>query len=685
MKRIKYLFMAVVAMAAFAACSDNCDTTDGVDAGLEGYYFPGASTIKLAMDATSAQIPVARMSAGAAETISLAVDAPAIFNVPTSVTFADGAKEASLNVTFDNADVEIGEEYELTIELADLSMGTPYGASVYDVVLTIPAPYTSLGNASFSDPWNFEDDVMTVAVEQNDLDGDTFRLVNPYEAMGSAASSPYLVFRMLKKGSTLAGVTIEDDDLVYFEPTCDGYFHSNYGSYEWLYHPAHFASLTDWSYNRVLSWQSNGLPAVVQLAPYYYMPGIGGWNYSTTNGAVTIVFPGVVVADFSVEVAYSGYMTDPKGNRSAVASVTLGKDILSSSVAMAATDDPEEVLEAIVNETIDYQTLNASGDVMFPLTEDGTYTIVAVTYGRNSDGAIAVQETAYTTFNFFAGNDTRTPIDKDYTLEDLYGFEKEDICKTWNMYAIDIYGDSGEREFFGELEFSEGEPIYNEEYDYDMDIVNVSGLALGYVKDDTTPWEYDEGILYNLGRNEAFGMVNTGSGPMYFGAFVYEANEGGIWFDSNDWIMVAGLVEDGYMAIVSAYDGYNFCGYDFGAFTAAEMGNSTYAGSFGIGYYDIILQDPAVVDGGAETYAATAAVASTTRTQLQSLVKDMKVASGNMVELRGRERMRALISEMRIGKKADKAQSEVVATGKVGVARRGMAAPTTISATAKLR
>lgn len=674
MKRLKYLFMAVSAMAAFAACSEDCDIAAG--SGTEGIYFPGTSKIELAMDATSAEIPLSRMSAGGAETVNFIVDAPEIFNVPTSASFADGSKDTSFTITFNNEDIELAEEYEITIELADLTKGTPYGASTYTFIMTIPPPYTDVGNGkkgSYYD-YMFDDYSYPVVVEQNDLDPTTFRVTGYYEDFGPDAMP--VEFRILQVGETLNGVTIDRDDLVYYSRINTGYFHSTYGDFIYIYHPSAFSNAAgepafpDWTYNRVLSWQDNGLPAVVQLAPYYYIPAAGGgWNYTSTNNTITIVFPGVVVADYSIEVTYSGYMTDPKDNRKAVASVKLGKDIQSARVAMLATDDPNEVLEGIEEGTIEYQTIFASGNVEFPLEEDGTYTIVGVTYAKNEDGVVESQEAAYTTFKYVSGSDTRTPIEKEYTLEDLYGFEKADICKTWNMYAIDLYGDSGEREFFGQLEFSEGEPIYNEEYDYDMDIVNVSGLTLGYIQDDTTPWEYDDGILYNLGRSEAFGMINTNSGPMYFGALVYEANEDGIYFDM-DWVMVAGFVEDGYMAIVSTEEDYNFCGYDFAAFKAAEMGSTTYVGSFGIGYYDIILQDPAAATSN---YAVTrtAVSANTTRTQLHTLVKDMKVASGNMVELRGRERMHALINELRANKKAAAEPTiEVIAAQKLGAANR---------------
>ena len=47
-------------------------------------------------------------------------------------------------------------------------------------------------------------------------------------------------------------------------------------------------------YNCVDSYQENGLPAVVYIAPWWYMNGVGGYNYSTAQ-YVELIFPGVEI------------------------------------------------------------------------------------------------------------------------------------------------------------------------------------------------------------------------------------------------------------------------------------------------------------------------------------------------------------------------------------------------------
>ena len=521
--------MAVSAMAAFAACSEDSDTNAG---GTEGIFFPGKTTIELAMDATSAEIPVARMTAGAAETVNFVIDAPEIFNVPTSATFADGSKETSFTITFNNEDIELAEKYKLTVELADMSKGTPYGASTYTFIMTIPPPYTDVGNGKKGSYYDYMfEDVSSVLVEQNDLDPTQFRVSGYYEDIGPDAMP--VEFRILQIGETISDVTIDRDDLIYYAPINTGYMHPTYGDFIYIYHPSAFVNSTtgkpafpDWSYNCVLSWQDNGLPAVVQLAPYYYIPAAGGgWNYTTQKNIITIVFPGVVVADYSIEVTYSGYMTDPKDNRKAVASVKLGKDIQSARVAMLATDDHNEVLEGIEEGTIEYQTIFASGNVEFPLEEDGTYTIVGVTYAKNEDGVVESQEASYTTFKYSGGAQETWSLvgigDYTYTIFFVDEDEEPAIDPDLELYRSDSDPTRYKIEHWG----------YDVDFYFTMDedgAIMVDDQYIGYDHPSYGEVWVDDLVDYTGSPN--YGVSEYEDGVFYF-AVVYYVDAGEFGYD----------------------------------------------------------------------------------------------------------------------------------------------------------
>ena len=175
-------------------------------------------------------------------------------------------------------------------------------------------------------------------------------------------------------------------------------------------HPCGFKSTgadeNNWVNNRVAIWQDNGLPAIVEIAPFYYMDGLGGWN-KTAAPTITIVFPGYDPKDYAVEATYAGIFTDTEGVVFGEAEVTLGEDI-EGGVAILIPGESEEDIEAAI------ETLQAGEDesivafegstVRVPLPEGaqtGKYTIVV--------GGVAedeVQEVAVTSFYYQAGEVT---------------------------------------------------------------------------------------------------------------------------------------------------------------------------------------------------------------------------------------------------------------------------------------
>ena len=99
---------------------------------------------------------------------------------------------------------------------------------------------------------------------------------------------------VMHPGDTLAGQNITVDDLVYFSSTSTGSKHPYYNATVWIHQPARFSSMSTqdcWLHNRVIEYQENGLPGRIQLAPFYFMDGIGGWDYTQYDGIVFIDFP----------------------------------------------------------------------------------------------------------------------------------------------------------------------------------------------------------------------------------------------------------------------------------------------------------------------------------------------------------------------------------------------------------
>ena len=145
--------------------------------------------------------------------------------------------------------------------------------------------------------------------------------------------------------------------MVYFDDYNTGYHHATYDADIWWYHPSKLSSTgpeSFWLHNIVLAYKEDGTPGQIQLAPRYYMVGVGGWNPSQNDGVVVITFPGFTPKDYSVDMSVSGIYTDLEGNAFAAVESTLGADATNvKAVVVSASDNANTVAESIAAGTMD--------------------------------------------------------------------------------------------------------------------------------------------------------------------------------------------------------------------------------------------------------------------------------------------------------------------------------------------
>ncbi len=335
-----------MACATIVACDNKFDDYEPatVETGAQVYFSSESATSLSILGKTSASVEVMRIDA----TNEVKVPIVAViseeyadaFTVPATADFKAGAKKTTLTITFDTDKLTYGETYKVELTINDQANTTAYGSNSLTLKLEYPEPYTSIGKGTFHDTWMFEN-AYTVEICQNDLDPNSFRMIDPYsEGLQKEGYAPdyvkegpaeYVDFRILKKGDVFKGVTITQDDLVVWNMFRTGYFNTNYNDEVYVIHPSSFTSMATedkWLLSKVLSYQENGLPAVVQFAPMYYMLNNGGWNYTTQEGAYTIVFPGVVLKDYSLELAYGGFVVAADDETTyPVARVAFGEDV----------------------------------------------------------------------------------------------------------------------------------------------------------------------------------------------------------------------------------------------------------------------------------------------------------------------------------------------------------------------
>lgn len=329
-----------------------------------------------------------------------------------------------------------------------------------------------------------------------------------------------------------------------------------------------------------------------------------------------------------------------------------GKEIVSGFYALIETEKMPENMDEYLSKSgkeftaAQLEQINGTGysGVIGNLVGGTEYTLVVKAF----NGYVSAYATASATTN-----GTAHPLKRAYTASDLseIGGGKTELFKTWNYYAKCLNEEGtglvSKREYLGQVEFKENTADDNAEEE--LDAIDVTGLTAHAAKalnfDDTMTFMYDEGLVYTLGAqafDASFQGMPLGILYMFGGMKVYPDI-------SLNVALVGGLVEEGYLAFVSS-PAYTSQGVDFNGFALAAFADNTYAEYVGSleSYSDIILVDPAVDDTTpAETASKTVSLKS-----LRNLAANAATPN-NFVELRGRERMRALIDEMKANRSAE--------------------------------
>lgn len=431
MNKIKNILSAMLLLSlplAFSACGDDVEYSPADKPGNEQVYFPSTmpKQVNLKRDATSFEVTLTRVNTQEAIMVNLETeDKSGLFTIPTSASFEAGKDAAIITIGYDPEKLEYDKYLPISITVADASLTTPYGVSSYSFEAGIPSPFVSLGKATFSDAFLFEN-TYQVELQQNELDPSIYRLVDPYSEglkkegyTTEGAQSPYLTFKLLKIGDKVNDIEITQKDLVYFESACTGFFNTSndYNKNVDIHHPSVFTKYQNestWLHSNVLLYQKNGAPAAIQLAPYYYMEGIGGWDNSQKDGLITIIFPGVILKDYAINVEYNGRFTNVSGDSYAVANIQLGSDVENAKVVMVEGNDIQAAINGILDGSLESIEVSQSGIINIPSTANGLCSIVAVSYGEGES-----QEVGYTSFEFSAGTDKWVSLGTGLYTEDF--------------------------------------------------------------------------------------------------------------------------------------------------------------------------------------------------------------------------------------------------------------------------
>ena len=502
--KLNKLFLGLLGLTAMvmSSCSDKDDYQWATASGEQVYFSKDLpATQEISFDASSFTIPVSRVNTSSSITVPISIESDDnFFSAPSSISFAAGEATTNLTISYDpdsleydvykNAKVTIGKEYS-----------TPYGNETYSFKGGIASPYVSIGKGTFTDNFWFEASA-TVTIMRNTQNPNEFRIMDPFPGLAKAAGAsldgnqdPYIQLTLLQPGETYRGVDITKSDLVGYGLINTGYYHSTYDADVLMVYPGMFTSLRDeavYAFNKVVEWQENGLPGRIQLAPYYYMDGVGGWNNTTSDDIVIIDFPGYNPKDLSVEMDYLGVLTDSEGNAAAAVNLAFGADVADARATVVADDaDIDAVADAIANgdESV-VVTPVTEGYNFVPIGEDHTGKLKVVVVVLDEG---AVKEIASYGFEYYGG-----------------------AASPWEVAG---YGDYIYSVFFGTEEEPEVDPGLELQYNAEEDIYRI------------THWGFNVDFSFMLDKETNKVMVPaqfTGYTHSSYGdVFVGEANEVG--------------------------------------------------------------------------------------------------------------------------------------------------------------
>ena len=197
-------------------------------------------------------------------------------------SFADG--KASSSVTVDVSQLEIGKVLALTLAFTDsLNMGYS-NTEKLTVNVNVEYNWQSLGNGTFTDNFfGFYSEPEILKAEGFDR----YRVMAPCEAYRTDPANAADDW-IASWSAEYIELWVEDGYVFWNEWFTGQNYDGDAEQPIYAWHPSAFSSLNDpefWGFSKFVDSKT------IQLAPYYYIDGVGGWNYTQRDGVVVITLP----------------------------------------------------------------------------------------------------------------------------------------------------------------------------------------------------------------------------------------------------------------------------------------------------------------------------------------------------------------------------------------------------------
>lgn len=442
--KILAISMAATMSVAFTACDDNDDdyVAASPEQGAKAYFLPSnAKQIDLLDSASSFDVKLSRSESSSALSVpvSLSASKEGVFTCPSTVDFAAGSSEATLTVAYDGTKLDFEEPVEISISI-DAASSSLYGIASYSATAMIPAPWASIGVGTIVDDYitgffGVENVAWQVEIEAHQLIPGFYRLVNPYGA-GYPYNEPG---DFDTTQDYYLEIHAEDPSKVWIPTTTYG---MNWGYGDFIFGSIAGLRIGQGNLDAAEGYYGQLQDGIITFPADALLIGMSDYNdgglYTCNgSGAFKVVMPGIVLADYSVELSYAGKYYDASDNLYAVAEVTaLGEDVEEVRLAVAPADAANDLVAAIVSgECEDYVALSAPGQAMLPMgadAESGKYSIVAVTYAGGEAQEANSVNFKYTSLSGEPEESWTALYVGDYTYYQCFEGTDEDVVLSYN-------------------------------------------------------------------------------------------------------------------------------------------------------------------------------------------------------------------------------------------------------------
>lgn len=425
MKLFKSTLLAFTALSAvaFASCDDAKEATYVPGEQSPGAYLPGnaPTSVNISEDDGTFAVTVYRTDKSGAQDVAISsTEESGLFTIPASVHFNDGEDAAALLISYDPTKLEYDVEYPITLSLAEAS---EYGKASYSFNAVMAAPWSE---------WEF------VANGNYTYNGQLYSGVDPglpcYHRtnLKDASQQQFRIDHLFTDVTCYLDYNANTGE-IRMPITYIGEEHSSYGSMYaadyGTYARSQGADTGDNIYG--LYEPETGLFKIDVI--YFVSAGYFG------NGLETFQLDGF--PDCSAAVEYVGMLTDPNNKVFAMLTTQVGADAkgkLAAQLDADATALRDAIIAGTVEDLIEVEP--GTQDVKIPVTKEGNYTVVLVTFDANGEAANA----AATSFTIKLGGSIEDPLEgfellgeaefHDNIVAPMYGVPEDQAYLAVNVY-----------------------------------------------------------------------------------------------------------------------------------------------------------------------------------------------------------------------------------------------------------